>query len=83
MLALCDYFRRDLYREGSDVAGWTASTGVIQVADEDAWALEWINVNRLQAIAEAIDDDSSGFITISEINQFTRSRPQNWRCVKC
>ncbi|KAM5533025.1 hypothetical protein V8D89_013293 [Ganoderma adspersum] len=82
VLALCDYFRRDLYREGGHVAGRTASAGMILVAEEDAWALEWININRLQAIVEAIDDDSSGFITVAEINQFTRSRPQGWSLPK-
>jgi hypothetical protein len=28
---------------------------------------------------EALDPDSSGFTTISEINAFTRARPEDWR----
>ena len=38
-------------------------------------------MNRLQSIAEAFDDDSSGFVTIAEVNQFTSSRPKDWRYV--
>ncbi|OSX57145.1 hypothetical protein POSPLADRAFT_1050210 [Postia placenta MAD-698-R-SB12] len=47
-------------------------------SDADAWALEWISLKRLQPIIDAIDDDASGFITISEVNNFTTSRPVNW-----
>ena len=50
-----------------------------RLADEDEWALEWININRLQAIIEAFDDDASGFITVEEVNYFTTSRPKEWR----
>ncbi|KAH9913469.1 uncharacterized protein BXZ73DRAFT_106942 [Epithele typhae] len=49
-----------------------------RVSDQDEWALEWINMNRLQAIAEAFDDDASGFVTIAEVNTFTSSRPKEW-----
>ncbi len=52
-----------------------------RVADQDEWALQWININRLQAIAEAFDDDASGFITIAEVNSLTASRPKEWRWV--
>jgi hypothetical protein len=45
----------------------------------DAWAIKFIDVTRLQPISEAFDDDASGFITISEMNQFTGSRPPDWR----
>jgi Ca2+-binding EF-hand superfamily protein len=30
---------------------------------------------------EAFDDDASGFITISEMNHFTSSKPDKWRLV--
>lgn len=53
-----------------------------RVSDQDEWALEWINMNRLQSIAEAFDDDASGFVTIGEVNQFTSSRPKEWRHVR-
>lgn len=49
------------------------------IGDDDEWALEWISINRLQSIAEAFDDDASGFITVAEVNQFTTARPKDWR----
>ncbi|CAK5278153.1 unnamed protein product [Mycena citricolor] len=44
----------------------------------DAWALEYFNVLCLQPISEAFDDDASGFVTVSEANEFTASRPLGW-----
>ncbi|KAL6302032.1 hypothetical protein BKA93DRAFT_737677 [Sparassis latifolia] len=44
----------------------------------DEWALEWIQVSRLQLVSEAFDDDASGFITIAEANKMTTSRPLDW-----
>lgn len=50
------------------------STGI-----QDAWALEFLEVQHLQPIMEAFDDDASGFITVNEVNKFTTSRPLDWR----
>ena len=47
----------------------------------DKWALKYINVNRARTILEAFDDDASGFVTIQEVNNFTRARPLDWRLV--
>ena len=46
----------------------------------DSWAIQYININHARAILEAFDDDASGFVTINEVNNFTRSRPRDWRC---
>ncbi|KAM5543339.1 hypothetical protein V8D89_003213 [Ganoderma adspersum] len=73
VLALRDYYRQQLERHKKDSV--VSQRGV---ATEDQWALEWININRLQAIAEAFDDDASGFITIAEVNYFSTSRPEGW-----
>ena len=78
MLALRDYYRQQVKRKRE--APHTDEFKS-RVADEDEWALEWININRLQAIIEAFDDDASGFITVEEVNYFTTSRPKEWRCV--
>ncbi|KAI0633747.1 hypothetical protein C8Q77DRAFT_1157911 [Trametes polyzona] len=51
---------------------------VPMVAREDMWALKYVDVQYISAIAEACDEDTSGFITIQEINKFTSSRPQGW-----
>jgi hypothetical protein len=45
----------------------------------DSWALEYINVDRIQPLMEAIDGDGSSFITVNELNKFTSRRPKEWR----
>ena len=50
-------------------------------SDKDRRAVEWITPNRLRALMEAFDDDASDFITVTEVNQLTSSRPQTWRYV--
>ncbi|KAI0633741.1 hypothetical protein C8Q77DRAFT_1157905 [Trametes polyzona] len=74
VLALRDYYRQQIEIKQRSKGEENAS----HISDEDEWALEYININRLQAISEAFDDDASGFITIAEVNQFTAARPQNW-----
>jgi hypothetical protein len=49
--------------------------------DTDSWALNYIDVAHMQSIVEAIDEDCSGFITVSEANKFALSRPEGWRSV--
>lgn len=74
VLALQDYYLDKL----SD------SKGIVDLgtsSDPDAWAIKFIDVKWVQHILEAFDDDASGFITISEVNTFTSSRPVNWRLV--
>lgn len=38
-------------------------------------------MDRLRYILDAIDTDVSGFITVNEVNTFTKSRPRDWRWV--
>jgi len=42
----------------------------------DDWALQYIDLNWLNHIMDAFDDDGTGFITIGEINRFTDDMPQ-------
>ena len=79
MLALRDHFLEQLAAEAEGVAGMTSS--IHSSRNPDAWAIKFIDVTRLQPILEAFDDDASGFITISEMNRFTISRPADWRFV--
>lgn len=51
------------------------------VSGLDQWALRYIGVNYVRSILEAFDDDASGFVTVKEANNFTRSRPLDWRLV--
>jgi len=57
---------------GSDGEGLTST---------DKWALWYVNVNYIRSILEAFDEDVSGFVTVKEANDFTRSRPLDWRWV--
>ena len=50
-------------------------------SEEDQWALEYITVLRVQPLIEALDDDVSSFVTVSEVNEFTAARPLAWRRV--
>ena len=47
----------------------------------DNWALRYINLNYVQSVMEAFDEDASGFVTIKEANDLTGSRPPDWRYV--
>lgn len=61
-----------------------------QVDDEDSgpleegdmWTLDCINFGAMQRIQEAFDGDSSGFITVQEVNRLTQMRPDQWRFVQ-
>ncbi|KAI9459300.1 hypothetical protein F5148DRAFT_1319727 [Russula earlei] len=66
---------------GAESALGMSTSGINYPVDPDAWAVKYIDIIRLQPIMEAIDDDSSGFITIGEMNRFTASRPIDWRLV--
>jgi hypothetical protein len=65
---------RDYYVEN-------ATTSSDTLTGPDAWALKYINISNARRILEAFDDDASGFVTVSEVNNFTQSRPPKWRYV--
>ncbi|KAJ7326377.1 hypothetical protein DFH08DRAFT_941029 [Mycena albidolilacea] len=75
VMALRDYFQEE-NSKSADGEPHEHPTTVIDKAD--VWALEYINVIRLQAISEAFDDDASGFVTVAEVNAFTTARPLDW-----
>ncbi|KAI0056627.1 hypothetical protein BV25DRAFT_1864510 [Artomyces pyxidatus] len=75
VLALRDYY--------TELLNWNdhGLRGLKPVATEhqgDGWAIKYIDIAQLQPIMEAFDDDASGFITVSEMNRFTSSRPLDW-----
>ena len=83
MLVLREYYRQDLEvnRSQPSLNLPEAADSKPRLREEDEWTLEWISIGRLQAIAEAFDDDASGFITVAEVNKLTSSRPNDWRYV--
>ncbi|KAJ7596026.1 hypothetical protein C8J56DRAFT_1043125 [Mycena floridula] len=44
----------------------------------DDWIIEYLQVKNLRYLQQALDSDGSGFTTISEVNAFTRARPEDW-----
>ena len=57
-----------------------AEDGVAHSRALHDWAVNLFNVARLEPIGEAFDEDTSGMITISEVNKMTNSCPKGWRC---
>ncbi|KAL0578964.1 hypothetical protein V5O48_003056 [Marasmius crinis-equi] len=49
---------------------------------EDLWSLNYITIHRIQPLIEALDEDGSSFITVTEVNTFTSSRPESWSLPK-
>ena len=49
----------------------------------DDWAVQFISLAWLQPITEALDENGSGYISITELNRFTDSMPigLGWRSV--
>ncbi|KAF8320533.1 uncharacterized protein EI90DRAFT_3080514, partial [Cantharellus anzutake] len=45
---------------------------------QDKWCLKFLSFPYANAIMEAFDDDSSGYIRISEVNDFCDSIPEGW-----
>jgi hypothetical protein len=78
VIALRDYYLEKLTVEAEAVLGMGTSA-ISNSINPDAWAIKYIDVFWVPPILEAFDDDASGFITVSEVNQFTSSRPADWR----
>ena len=68
IMALKDYYL--------EKAAGVSAGGLVSV---DKWALTHITISNARAILEAFDCDASGFLTIQEVNDFTRARPKEWR----
>ena len=73
ILTLWDYFQ-EKFAEKTDLTaqgvGWSST---------DKWAFKFIDAPYLQPILEAIDDNASGYIRVSELNDFIASKPKDWR----
>ena len=54
-----------------------------EITPENAWAIGLLSKSHLNPLMEALDPDCSGHVTIKEINDFTSSRPREWRYIHC
>ena len=73
IFALWDYFQ-EKFAEKTDLTaqgvGWSPT---------DKWAFRFIDTPYLQPILESVDDNASGYIRISEVNDCIASKPKDWR----
>ncbi|KAH9847166.1 hypothetical protein C2E23DRAFT_742357 [Lenzites betulinus] len=74
---------RDITQDGDPKEAAQRMSQVAEVARrttpyEDTWALQYITVSRVQPLIEAIDNDVSSFVTVTEVNEFTSARPVGW-----
>ena len=51
------------------------------ITSESVWAIGFLSKSHLRPLMEAVDPDFSGHVTIKEINDFTSSRPREWRYI--
>jgi len=78
VLALRDHYLEKLALETKRVPDM-GTTAINNSTNPDAWAIKYIDVVWVQPIPEAFDDDALGFITVTEVNRFTSSRPADRR----
>lgn len=48
-------------------------------AESPGKTLEYVKAFKLQPLTEALDDDLSGYVSTSEVNNFIQYRPKDWR----
>ncbi|KIJ47404.1 hypothetical protein M422DRAFT_248793 [Sphaerobolus stellatus SS14] len=82
VLALRDYFTGQIYetalRSGNASVSEAAQQDKIDNRSQDYWALKYLNIENLQSVMEALDDDGSGFISVKEANSFVKDCPEDW-----
>lgn len=66
---------------GSGPPSPTTTEHDLPTTQDDHWTLAYINPAHMQPISEAVDEDTSGFVSSKEANMFASRRPENWRCV--
>jgi hypothetical protein len=64
---------------GANQVDTIAASALPETPVEDMWALEYISMNKIQSLIEALDDDGSSYVMVNEVNAFTSSRPEGWR----
>ncbi|RPD54181.1 hypothetical protein L226DRAFT_510120 [Lentinus tigrinus ALCF2SS1-7] len=73
------HFFSALYDHCRGLLAAARSAASAMPSSDTAATLKLLNLSRLQRVAEAIDVDATGFITVVAVNQFTDSRPESWR----
>ncbi|KAI0692702.1 hypothetical protein BC835DRAFT_1416357 [Cytidiella melzeri] len=68
---------RDHFSEKAQNSAPVANPETSTIAEKstDSWARQYVDVKYLQPIMDAIDDDGSGHVTITEVNRLTEQLP--------
>ncbi|KAG8881280.1 hypothetical protein FRB98_004439 [Tulasnella sp. 332] len=81
ILSLHDYFTTYKPPTGADPEqdprNYVSQTTFIGPGHPDMWTLHYMRPLFIIPIQDAIDEDGSGFVSIHEINEFTRPKPKD------
>ncbi|KAI0674825.1 hypothetical protein C8Q78DRAFT_1075187 [Trametes maxima] len=53
-----------------------------EISSEDDWAVGWLDNAPAQSIAEAVDEDSSGLVSLEEVNRLSQNKPASWSLIQ-
>ncbi|KAI0653998.1 hypothetical protein C8Q70DRAFT_1031605 [Cubamyces menziesii] len=79
-LAIYDHYMQRLDDQNRAITSGTKP--IRPIPEEDLWAVQCIDLIHLQSLVEALDSDSSGYVSVQEVNKFTASRPKEWSLVR-
>ncbi|KAI0088301.1 hypothetical protein BDY19DRAFT_190628 [Irpex rosettiformis] len=81
VMTLRDHFAEKAQPEFSSGTVEKPDSSTIAEMSEDSWAHHYVDIKYLQPIMDAVDDDGSGHVTITELNRFTEELPTSlgWR----
>jgi hypothetical protein len=80
-MALRDYFHEKWNEPPPELLSSPVTSLGPTMEARDEWALSYLSIMRMQPITEAFDDDASGFVSVTEVNNLTSQRPLDWRSV--
>ncbi|KAF9072823.1 hypothetical protein BDP27DRAFT_1417883 [Rhodocollybia butyracea] len=52
------------------------------IRPDDEWIIPQLRIDCLRSVLDAIDVDTSGFITVKEVEVFYQARPKDWSLLK-
>ncbi|KAI0644632.1 hypothetical protein C8Q79DRAFT_785752 [Trametes meyenii] len=53
-----------------------------ELSSEDGWAIQWLVDASAQSIAETVDEDCSGLVSLEEVNRLSQNKPVSWSLVQ-
>lgn len=66
--AICDHIQEEIHNP--DIAD-----------SSEEWMLQYLDARWHPSILDAIDDDKTGYVTVTKLNRFMAACPEGWRYV--